>query len=112
MLLASTVWSSFLQLRLVAPTWEDPNVVDQETGKILLFVTQAYLLTECALASGAAGDDDPIDAIEIGTEGALGMGSVVRVKVLGSMSSSMKARLITRSLSCASLILTLTVSMI
>ena len=37
------------------------------------------------MRSGAAGDDDPIDAIEIGKQGALPMGSVVRVKVLGSM---------------------------
>jgi len=55
----------FFNYGLLPQTWEDPNVRDPTTG--------------------AAGDDDPIDAIEIGSEGALGMGSVVRVKVLGSM---------------------------
>lgn len=55
----------FFNYGLLPQTWEDPNFIDPETG--------------------AGGDDDPIDAIEIGAEGALGMGSVVRVKVLGSM---------------------------
>lgn len=55
----------FFNYGLLPQTWEDPNVVDPATG--------------------AAGDDDPIDAIEIGKEGPLGIGSVVRVKVLGSM---------------------------
>lgn len=50
---------------LLPQTWEDINVADSETG--------------------AKGDGDPIDAIEIGSGGALGMGSVVAVKVLGSM---------------------------
>ena len=36
--------------------------------------------------AGAVGDNDPIDAIEIGTEGtALPMGTVIAVKVLGSL---------------------------
>lgn len=55
----------FFNYGLLPQTWEDPNVVDAETG--------------------AAGDDDPIDAIEIGKEGPLPMGTVVRVKILGSM---------------------------
>jgi len=43
-------------------TWEDPNVVDPETQ--------------------SAGDDDPVDVVEIGSE-ALPMGTVEQVKVLG-----------------------------
>ena len=35
--------------------------------------------------TAAAGDGDPIDAIEIGRAGALPMGAVVPVKVLGSL---------------------------
>ena len=54
----------FFNYGLLPQTWEDPTIADPSTG--------------------AKGDGDPIDAIEIGT-GPLGMGSVVRVKVLGSM---------------------------
>jgi 3'-phosphoadenosine 5'-phosphosulfate synthase len=49
---------------LLPQTWEDPNHVDPVTF--------------------TKGDGDPIDAIEIGNAGPLPMGSVVRVKVLGS----------------------------
>jgi len=55
----------FFNYGLLPQTWEDPTHADAETG--------------------AFGDDDPIDAIEIGSGGALPMGSIVRVKVLGSM---------------------------
>jgi 3'-phosphoadenosine 5'-phosphosulfate synthase len=55
----------FFNYGLLPQTWEDPNVIDSSTG--------------------AAGDDDPIDAIEFGRGGPIPMGSVVRVKVLGSM---------------------------
>ena len=54
----------FFNYGLLPQTWEDPTVADP--------VTQAK------------GDGDPIDAIEIG-DGPLGMGSIIRVKVLGSM---------------------------
>lgn len=54
----------FFNYGLLPQTWEDPNYKDSDTG--------------------ALGDGDPIDAIEIG-EGPLGMGSIVPVKVLGSM---------------------------
>jgi 3'-phosphoadenosine 5'-phosphosulfate synthase len=54
----------FFNYGLLPQTWEDPTVADPSVG--------------------AKGDGDPIDAIEIGS-GPLGMGSVVRVKVLGSM---------------------------
>lgn len=47
----------------------------------MAFLPFAYLPVD----SCAQGDDDPIDAIEIGSGGALPMGSIVRVKVLGSM---------------------------
>jgi inorganic pyrophosphatase len=43
-------------------TWEDPNVVNPETK--------------------SAGDDDPVDVVEIGSE-AIPMGTVAEVKVLG-----------------------------
>ena len=36
-------------------------------------------------ASGAKGDGDPIDVIELGSQGALPMGSVVQGKILGSL---------------------------
>ena len=54
----------FFNYGLLPQTWEDPTVTDPVTL--------------------AKGDGDPIDAIEIG-DGPLGMGSVIRVKVLGSM---------------------------
>jgi len=54
----------FFNYGLLPQTWEDPTIADPTTG--------------------AKGDGDPIDAIEIGS-GPLGMGSVVRAKVLGSM---------------------------
>lgn len=54
----------FFNYGLLPQTWEDPNHEDPDTG--------------------AMGDGDPIDVIEIG-EGPLPMGSIVPVKVLGSM---------------------------
>mmetsp|Transcript_1482 Transcript_1482/g.2435 ORF Transcript_1482/g.2435 Transcript_1482/m.2435 type:complete len:1032 (+) Transcript_1482:189-3284(+) len=54
----------FFNYGLLPQTWEDPSYKDPDTG--------------------AYGDGDPIDAIEVG-HGPLGMGSVVPVKVLGSM---------------------------
>ena len=54
----------FFNYGLIPQTWEDPTVADAATG--------------------AKGDGDPIDVIEIGT-GPLGMGSIVGIKVLGSM---------------------------
>ena len=54
----------FFNYGLLPQTWEDPTIADPITK--------------------AKGDGDPIDAIEIG-DGPLGMGSIVRVKVLGSM---------------------------
>jgi 3'-phosphoadenosine 5'-phosphosulfate synthase len=54
----------FFNYGLLPQTWEDPTIADPTTG--------------------AKGDGDPIDAIEIGS-GPLGMGAVVRAKVLGSM---------------------------
>jgi 3'-phosphoadenosine 5'-phosphosulfate synthase len=54
----------FFNYGLLPQTWEDNTYQDPETG--------------------ALGDGDPIDAIEVGT-GALPMGSIVPVKVLGSM---------------------------
>ena len=53
----------FFNYGLLPQTWEDPSV--------------------CG-ASGACGDNDPLDVMEVGT-GALAMGSVVPVKVLGSL---------------------------
>ena len=50
----------FFNYGLLPQTWEDPTVADPTTG--------------------AKGDGDPIDAIEIGS-GPLGMGTVVPVKV-------------------------------
>ena len=54
----------FFNYGLLPQTWEDPTIADPVTL--------------------AKGDGDPIDAIEIG-DGPLGMGSIIRVKVLGSM---------------------------
>ena len=54
----------FFNYGLLPQTWENPTVSDPVTG--------------------AKGDGDPIDVIEIGS-GPLGMGSIVRIKVLGSM---------------------------
>lgn len=54
----------FFNYGLLPQTWEDPNHADPDTD--------------------AMGDGDPIDAIEIGS-GPLGMGSVLPVKVLGSL---------------------------
>lgn len=54
----------FFNYGLLPQTWENPTVSDPVTG--------------------AKGDGDPIDVIEIGT-GPLGMGSIVKIKVLGSM---------------------------
>lgn len=54
----------FFNYGLLPQTWEDINHVDPETG--------------------AKGDGDPIDVIELG-EGPLPMGSIVTVKVLGSL---------------------------
>ncbi|KAJ1432668.1 3-phosphoadenosine 5-phosphosulfate synthase-like protein 2 [Ochromonadaceae sp. CCMP2298] len=54
----------FFNYGLLPQTWEDPSYKDPRTG--------------------AYGDGDPIDAIEIGM-GPLAMGSIVPVKVLGSM---------------------------
>jgi 3'-phosphoadenosine 5'-phosphosulfate synthase len=54
----------FFNYGLLPQTWEDSTYTDPVTG--------------------ARGDGDPIDALEIGA-GPLGMGSVVRVKVLGSL---------------------------
>lgn len=46
-------------------TWEDPTHVDT--------------------ISGTRGDSDPIDVVELGSQGPLAMGEVVTVKVLGSL---------------------------
>lgn len=54
----------FFNYGLIPQTWEDTTHADPEVGSF--------------------GDGDPIDAIEIGV-GPLGMGSIVPVKVLGSM---------------------------
>ena len=54
----------FFNYGLLPQTWEDPTISDSVTG--------------------ANGDGDPIDVIEVGS-GPLGMGSIVRIKVLGSM---------------------------
>lgn len=54
----------FFNYGLFPQTWEDPNYADPETG--------------------AKGDADPIDCIEIG-DGPLPMGSINKVKVLGEM---------------------------
>jgi 3'-phosphoadenosine 5'-phosphosulfate synthase len=54
----------FFNYGLLPQTWEDSTVADPVTG--------------------AKGDGDPIDAIELGA-GPLAMGTVVRVKVLGNM---------------------------
>lgn len=59
-----TYGTPFFNYGLIPQTWEDPSHVDPETG--------------------ALGDGDPIDVIELGS-GPLSMGSVVAVKVLGSM---------------------------
>lgn len=59
-----TYGTPFFNYGLLPQTWEDPTYEDPETK--------------------ALGDGDPIDAIEIGA-GPLAMGSVVPVKVLGSM---------------------------
>lgn len=56
----------FFNYGLIPRTWEDSTHVDPETD--------------------AVGDNDPIDAIEVGTEGIpLPMGTIVRAKVLGSL---------------------------
>lgn len=54
----------FFNYGLLPQTWEDINKVDADTG--------------------AKGDGDPIDVIELGT-GPLAMGSIVPVKALGSL---------------------------
>lgn len=54
----------FFNYGFLPQTWEDPNVIDPVTG--------------------CGGDKDPIDAVEIGAT-PLPMGSIVRVKVLGSI---------------------------
>lgn len=59
-----TYGTPFFNYGLLPQTWEDSTRIDLQTG--------------------AAGDNDPIDAIEIG-DGPLAMGSVVIVKVLGSL---------------------------
>jgi 3'-phosphoadenosine 5'-phosphosulfate synthase len=59
-----TYGTPFFNYGLLPQTWEDSTFEDPKTG--------------------ALGDGDPIDAIEIGA-GPLAMGSVVPVKVLGSM---------------------------
>jgi 3'-phosphoadenosine 5'-phosphosulfate synthase len=59
-----TYGTPFFNYGLLPQTWEDSTHVDPNTG--------------------ASGDNDPIDAIEIG-DGPLAMGSVVVVKVLGSL---------------------------
>jgi 3'-phosphoadenosine 5'-phosphosulfate synthase len=59
-----TYGTPFFNYGLLPQTWEDSTYQDPKTG--------------------ALGDGDPIDAIEIGA-GPLAMGSVVPVKVLGSM---------------------------
>ena len=53
----------FFNYGFIPRTWEDPNVIDSVTG--------------------AGGDGDPIDVIEVGT-GPLSMASIVPIKVLGS----------------------------
>jgi 3'-phosphoadenosine 5'-phosphosulfate synthase len=55
----------FFNYGLFPQTWEDTTHVDSVTG--------------------AKGDGDPIDVIEVGAGGPLAMGSVVPVKILGSM---------------------------
>ena len=55
----------FFNYGLLPQTWEDVTKVDEDTG--------------------AVGDGDPIDVIEVGSQGPLAMGSVVPVKVLGSL---------------------------
>ena len=55
----------YLYLYTSIQTWEDVNLIDPETG--------------------AKGDGDPIDVIEVGSGGPLAMGSVTPVKVLGSL---------------------------
>jgi len=59
-----TYGTPFFNYGLLPQTWEDPTFQDPATG--------------------ALGDGDPIDAIEVGA-GPLAMGSIVPVKVLGSM---------------------------
>ena len=59
-----TYGTPFFNYGLLPQTWEDPTFKDPATG--------------------ALGDGDPIDAIEVGA-GPLAMGSIVPVKVLGSM---------------------------
>jgi len=59
-----TYGTPFFNYGLLPQTWEDSTYADPATG--------------------ALGDGDPIDAIEIGA-GPLAMGSIVPVKVLGSM---------------------------
>jgi 3'-phosphoadenosine 5'-phosphosulfate synthase len=59
-----TYGTPFFNYGLLPQTWEDSTYTDPRTG--------------------AKGDGDPIDAIEVGA-GPLGMGSIVPVKVLGSM---------------------------
>jgi 3'-phosphoadenosine 5'-phosphosulfate synthase len=53
----------FFNYGFIPKTWEDPGVIDSTTG--------------------AGGDGDPIDVIEVGS-GPLSMASIVPVKVLGS----------------------------
>lgn len=61
-----TYGSPFFNYGLIPRTWEDSTHHDSETD--------------------AVGDNDPIDAIEIGTEGKpLSMGSIVKAKVIGSL---------------------------
>jgi inorganic pyrophosphatase len=54
----------FFNYGLLPQTWEDPHVIDPDTG--------------------CGGDGDPIDAVEIGLN-PLPMGSILPVKVLGSL---------------------------
>lgn len=61
-----TYGAPFFNYGLIPRTWEDSTHHDTETNAI--------------------GDNDPIDAIEIGTEGKpLPMGSIVKAKILGSL---------------------------
>jgi 3'-phosphoadenosine 5'-phosphosulfate synthase len=56
----------FFNYGLIPRTWEDSTHVDPDTN--------------------AVGDNDPIDAIEVGTQGLpLPMGTIIRAKVLGSL---------------------------
>jgi 3'-phosphoadenosine 5'-phosphosulfate synthase len=55
----------FFNYGFLPQTWEDKNHIDKNTG--------------------AKGDGDPIDVIEIGSDGPLPMGSVIQAKVLGSL---------------------------